>query len=222
MTLNLPSIFIPVIIPTFNLMVFCALGFYLWVLIKQKKQLEKQESELKNKQQQVESGYQQIINSALTKERAILESATQKATSILSNAQIIANTSKDTLDKAIQQMTLDVQKQASTSSNEFLNNYKTILGQVSEKSLVNFQNTLKNFESDTQKQVQQFRQSMIPAIQKELEEYKNQRFSEADKKINSIIQEVSKKVLNKSITTEDHQKLIIESLEKSKKEGIFD
>jgi hypothetical protein len=73
-----------------------------------------------------------------------------------------------------------------------------------------------------QKQMQNFRQAYLPTIQKELEEYKNERLKKADKQINSIIQEVAEEVLNKAIPLEDHQKLIIESLEKSRKEGLFE
>jgi flagellar biosynthesis/type III secretory pathway protein FliH len=73
-----------------------------------------------------------------------------------------------------------------------------------------------------QSQMQNFRDSLLPQMQKELDAYKQQRFSEADKTINKIIQDIAQKVLNKSLSLEDHQNLIIESLEKSRKEGVFE
>jgi F0F1-type ATP synthase membrane subunit b/b' len=218
----MPAQFLPVIIATFNLMVLSVLGFYIWVLRNERKELKKYEEGLAEKERKLESGYQQIIDSALEKERNILNEATKKANTILSNTQYVSNISKDSLDQALQKMLSDVQKEAVTSSNEFLTNYKNFLSQVSEKTLLGFQNNAKKFEEDMQKQMQEFRETLLPAIQKELETYKEQRFKEADKTVNAIIQRVSEKVLKKSISFEEHQKLIIESLEKSRKEGIFD
>jgi hypothetical protein len=36
------------------------------------------------------------------------------------------------------------------------------------------------------------------------------------------VQKASSEMFNKSISTEDHQKLLMESLEKAKSEGVFD
>ncbi len=218
----MPAQFLPIIVATFNLMVLSVLGFYLWVLRNERKELEKHEKELAVKEGKLESGYQQIINGALIKERNILDDAAKKANTILSNTQYVSNISKDSLDQALQKMLADIQKEAVVSSNNSLTNYNNFLKQVSEKTLFDFQNNTKRFEADMQKQMQDFRESLLPAIQKELEAYKEQRFKEADKTVNAIIQRVSEKVLNKSISLEDHQKLIIESLEKSRREGVFD
>ena len=64
--------------------------------------------------------------------------------------------------------------------------------------------------------------TLLSNLQKEIAAYKQQKIKESDKTVNKIIAEVSQKVLNKSIPLEDHQNLIIESLEKSLKEGVFD
>ena len=119
-------------------------------------------------------------------------------------------------------MTVDIQKEASTSSNDQINNYKNFLNQISEKSLDNFQNATKKFEVELETQMQEFRKVTLANLQKELEEYKQQRFKVADKKINEIIQRASQKVFNKSISLEDHKILILDSLEKSRKKGVFD
>lgn len=218
----MPANFLPIIVATINLMVLSVLGFYIWTLGKERKKLKKHEEELAEKGKKLENGYQQVIDRALQKERGILEEAVKKANTILSSTQYVSNLSKDTLNQALQKMLNDIQNEATTSSSRSLTNYKNFLHQISEKTLVDFQNNTKKFEEDMGKQMQTFRDSLLPTIQKELEEYKNQRFQEADKKINAIIQKVAEKVLNKAISFEDHQKLIIESLEKCRKEGVFD
>lgn len=214
--------YLPIIIATINLMVLSVLGFYIWTLSKERKELKNHEKELEEKEKKLESGYQQVIDNALNKERVILDDATKKANTILSNTQYVSNVSKDALNQALQNMIIGIQREAETSSNNSLTNYKDFLHQIAQKTLLDFQGSTKKFEDDMQKQMQGFRNSLLPTIQKELEAYKKERIDKADKIINSIIQEVAAKALNKSIPQEDHQKLIIESLEKAQKEGVFD
>lgn len=218
----MPALYLPVIIATFNLMVLSVLGFYMWTLQKERKELEKHKKELSEKERELESGYRQIIENALAKERKIIEEATAQARSILSNTQSLSSASKDDLDKALQKMIYDVQNYAATSSNNLLNDYKNYLDKIAEKTLMDFQSNTKRFEDDMQKKMQDFRDTLLPGIQKELDEYKNKRFQEADKVVNEIIKRVTQKVINKSLSPEDHKQLIIDSLEKCRKEGIFD
>jgi hypothetical protein len=59
-------------------------------------------------------------------------------------------------------------------------------------------------------------------MQKELDGYKQSRINQIEQMISRVIQEASQEILNKSISVDDHQKLLMESLEKAKKEGVFD
>ena len=62
---------------------------------------------------------------------------------------------------------------------------------------------------------------MLPNMEKEIEAYKQARFKEAEAMVTKIVQKVSQEVLNKAINIEDHEKLVVDALEKAKKEGIF-
>lgn len=218
----MPALEIAIIIATINLMVLSVLGFYIWSLNKEKKRLEKREKELIQKESLVASGYQQIIDRALNEERKIVQDTSKHATDILTNTQLVSNTSKQSLDTALQKITADIQNQANSSSSDYLTKYKSSLNEVSTKSLTDFQNYLKQFESDMQKQMKDFRSSLLPQIQNELENYKKEKFREADKKVDEVVRKVAEKVLNKTLSSEDHQKLIIDSLERARKEGVFD
>jgi hypothetical protein len=76
-------------------------------------------------------------------------------------------------------------------------------------------------EAELQKQTATFRDSLLPQMEQELDEYKKIRLQQADRTITQVIQEVSQEILNKSISLDDHQRLLIEALEKAKKEGVF-
>ena len=71
-------------------------------------------------------------------------------------------------------------------------------------------------------QMQEYKKELLPKLERELEEYKKQRLKEADKTVNKIVQKVSQEVLGKSLSMEEHHDLIINSLEKSRVEGVFD
>lgn len=58
----------------------------------------------------------------------------------------------------------------------------------------------------------------VAETEKEIENYKKQRFKEIDREIYQLIREVAKKTVGKSIDLSDHEKLVMEALEKAKKE----
>ena len=54
--------------------------------------------------------------------------------------------------------------------------------------------------------------------EKEIENYKKERFKEVDRKIYQILGEIAKKTIGKAVDLSDHEKLVMEALEKAKKE----
>jgi hypothetical protein len=115
-----------------------------------------------------------------------------------------------------------MQHEANTTSEEFSKSYAASLQQVAKQSLADFQNVTHMMEEELQKQTREFRESLLPQLEKELDDYKKLRLQQADRTVTHIIQEVSQQILNKSLPLEDHQRLLLEALEKAKKEGVFD
>lgn len=58
----------------------------------------------------------------------------------------------------------------------------------------------------------------VRETEKEIENYKKERFQEIDRKIYQMVGEVAKKTIGKAIDLSDHEKLVMEALEKAKKE----
>lgn len=63
-------------------------------------------------------------------------------------------------------------------------------------------------------------QNIIQA-EKSIDDHRRERIKEIDKKIYQMIGEVAKKTLGETIDLSTHEKLVMESLEKAKKEKIF-
>lgn len=222
MPIPTPILFLLFVIPTANLMILVFLGLYIRQLNKEKKELEDKTKVVSKKEAEIDNDFHKSVNQTIEQERNIIENASKQAEEILSNAKHISSDTRQTIDSALREMATEALKQAGISSNEIVVNQKNSLSQITNQSVSNFQNLTKQFEIDFQKQTQDFRNNILNELQKEIENYKSKKLQDAVKTVNTIIQEVSEKVLNKSISTEDHQNLIIESLQKARKDGLFD
>ncbi len=72
------------------------------------------------------------------------------------------------------------------------------------------------------KQINDFHLTLLPQIEKELDAYKQVRMQEIDKVTIEIVQKASQDIFNKTISLTEHQNVITQSLDKAKKEGVFD
>ncbi len=262
----LPDLLFKIVTTTADFVIFVFVAYYFLILRTKEKTLDKKGSK-------IDTEYHQIVDDALTKERKILEDATSEASQILTDAKYINETSKETVNDALQKMSAesqkeitDIQKETVEKIHEFTNSYQaslkevmnaslsdfqkiakdmqselqqqqkslleetanfntahqTSLKQLSSSSLTEFQTIVKGMEQDLQKQIKEFHDAMLPALKKELEEYKAMRLKQAEQTITKVIQEVSQEVFNKSLSLEDHQKLLINSLEQAKKEKMLE
>lgn len=75
--------------------------------------------------------------------------------------------------------------------------------------------------SDIPKMLEGKISEQIAKNQKELEEYKLQKFKEIDVKIYQMVRDIAKKAIGRSIDMSTHEELVMESLERAKKEKIF-
>lgn len=220
-----------------SLFILVFVGFYLFSLNRKEKTLHKREV-------QIDTEYHQIVDNALAKERKILEDAALEAQKIIADAHHTSQTTSAAVDQALQKMLTDIQtmshsstgivdqslkkavadaqQQADATTNGMMNTYTKSLQELTTTSLTDFQHIIKGLETDLQKQIAAFHTSLLPNLEKELEEYKKARMKETEQTIARVVQKASQEILNKSISLEDHQTLLIQSLEKAKKEGIFD
>ncbi|HSW87734.1 MAG TPA: hypothetical protein VLF89_02335 [Candidatus Saccharimonadales bacterium] len=199
---------------TADFFIFIFIGYYFFKFSKKEKAIEQKEGK-------IDTNYHQIVDDALSKERKIIDDATHEADQIIAGAHYLNQASKETVDQALQIMISDIQKEAADTSRNFMTNYQASLQQITVHSIAELQNVVKGLETDLQKQVKDFHETMLPKMEKELEEYKQVRLKQTDQTITNVIQKVSQEILNKSLSLDDHEHLLVESLEKAKKEGAF-
>lgn len=61
----------------------------------------------------------------------------------------------------------------------------------------------------------------VEEVEREIENYKKEKMKEVEEKIYQIIRDVAKKIIGKTIDLSTHEKLVIEALEKARKEKIL-
>ena len=210
----MPILLIQIITIFTNLVIFIAIILYFL-------KLRSRERELEEKERKADTNFHHVVDDALAKERKILEDASSEATHIITDAQYINQATKQAVDQALLRMAEELKKTAQETSQQFMGSYESSLKQVGNQSLGDFQTITKKLETDLQAQLQGFRESLLPNMEKELEAYKESRMKELEITIGKIVQKVSQDVLNKSFTIEDHHEMIIDSLERAKREGVF-
>jgi hypothetical protein len=218
----MPTLPLQVINLVADLVLFFFVGYYLLKFAKKERDLDEKEKQLKEKEGRIDTEYHLIVDNALTKERKIIEDAIDQAKAIIDKTQFVSQDSREIINKALQEMVVSTQRESNNIGQKFISDYEIFLNELSRSSLGNFQNTAKLFGTDLENQIKEFRATLLPNIEKEIEDYKEQRIKEMDQAVNALVQKVSQKTLNKSIPLEDHNNLVIESLEKAKEEGIFD
>ena len=132
-----------------------------------------------------------------------------------------------------------IQKELSNSDQTYVNLYRETLKNMQSqaiKQLENLPNDLKltmvtaidNFRSALSQEVQKAQAETSKTIkeayqvaQDEIDKYKEERMSQIDASILEIIKDVTAKVLGKSISYDEHEKLVQKALEESKKKNIF-
>mgnify|MGYP001609441355 CR=1 FL=1 len=170
----------------------------------------------------------------------IIDEANNKSLDIIQKANLFANISNDYFNKELKTITQLELKGFEKATVDFINVYQNVLNDLRAKNIEIFQNISKNIETSTLTEIKKFEdfveQETIDSrrmvkrkihheyslAKKHIDAYTESELKMVDEKIYEILETVSKLVMGKALKLSDHETLIIESLEKAKKEGIFD
>lgn len=184
--------------------------------------LRQREKRVERKEHAADDSFHHVVDDALSKERQILDDATTEANQIITGAQYVNRASKDSVSAAIQSLIADIQKEEAAITHTFVSEFTASLKQITTDSLAQTQTVMGQLHTDLQKQVKEFHETLLPEVEKELETYKQERLKVIDQTVTAIVQHASQEIFNKTLSLTDHQALVTESLEKAKKEGVFD
>ena len=184
--------------------------------------LRAQEKRMLKKEHAIDENYHHVVDEALSKERKILDDATDEADQIITDANYLSDSSKKEVNQAVKDLVADISKEADTITKSFTSEYTGSLKQLTMQSLTEFHTVMTGMQTGLKQQITTFHQSMLPQIEQELQTYKQEKMKSIDQTVMSIIQKAAQEIFNKSLSVGDHQSIVTDALEKAKKEGVFD
>lgn len=200
----------------------------------------KREHEFQEKERATFSQYESIIKRAHEDAATLLEKATQTSQTLISQTKTTNERLATDFDKVLQQI---AQKQIEAINSEaaiLKQGYQNKISQMEstidhntdsiiattetslDKQLAAFTQTLMTHATKSEQALTQKTQEMLQKIEAELQTYKKTKMEKIDTEILTLIQKTYQEILGKSIPPTIQRELILEALEKSKKEGVFD
>ena len=211
--------------------VFAVMAFLYFKLIYKYYSLKSEKDYAALKQSQGEEARQKankVLEEAGLKAQKIIEEATKKSQDLINQTQLLTDQQRANIQSQIE---LIIGKQQE-SFEQIFGDLKLKYSQLATSSEDLFEEGIKKelllVKEELGSQINKFQDSLLDqidaqqkTIESELKGYKAKRIEDIEKNIQDILIQVVKEVLGKSISASEHEDLIIEALEKAKKENIF-
>lgn len=171
-------------------------------------------AQAKKKQAKMEGKSEQFLKRAEEGARKIIERATEKASKTLAETNSLKKEMIKELEVSLENLRSDLMEKFSEETKVAQEIYheeeKKFVSNLEKKILEEAQSHEKNLEKEIQAEFQRTKE--------DVKRYKDEKLKEVEKEINKIIERVLEEAGAKSISLEDHEKLVLEALEKAKKE----
>ena len=233
-----PLVFFDLIIALFVLAIaLAAMAVSYSQMLKKFNTYQKEADELMN---QVHKNEANLLEDARIMAGKNIEDANKKAAEIIGSSNDLNTQSKQRLDQALDTLLKHQISYFEKASADFLEAYKRELESLKQKNVEIVKNVSNNIQEDAIKEVKDFdnilqketfaAQKIVEdkiekeysTAQKNVQDYKNEMLKKAEEEIYKILETVSKLTIGKSIPLAEHEQLIIDALEKAKKEGLGD
>lgn len=169
----------------------------------------------------------------------LIESANKKAEEIILHASEIKQESTNFLQDSVELMLADQKKILEEASTALSKQFEAQLKQVNDNNIQLLKNIYKGIETDVESDYSEYKDVIkkqtfeaeniakekikqeYEKLEVEIKEYREKMINKVNDDIYKILINISKAVLGKSLDTKEHEDLIIESLNRAKKENII-
>jgi len=211
------SVFYTLILTIVSLIILCVVLVFLYI-----KEIR---SRKKESAQDIE---QSVVEKAEKKSVKILEEAYSKARGIIASADEYLKREEGALAKALE-----------NAQNVYIRSYNDAIKASEERAERMIQNIPQDIKITLISVIDSFRLSLTDEIKRaqseankvvmdaykeslaSIERYKQERMKQVDDSILDIVKEVTKKVLSKTLTIEEHEKLVYKALEEAKRQKVI-
>ena len=189
-----------------------------------------------------EEAYQEalkILDKAKEESLRILLNSEQKARSILQDTGQISDETKDLITKELFGLLNRQKQEVEKVSNELIDSYKSTIDTEKSRSVKEISKVSTILKDEVMSEISQlkdvFQRETIESekniklkageeyesIRNELSNYKKERMSQIEQHIYEIVVQTSKEVIGKAMSLDDHEELILESLQRAREENKF-
>lgn len=194
--------------------------------------MQKDEEKLK---QQINKKGEEVLDRAREKAEEVITEAVDKAQEILGSAALFNEKAKSILDRKLESVSKNQAGMLERSSLDLLKDYEKAIEELKQDNINLFRNISKNIETyasqelkdfkdtlqketvDSQKIVEQKIEEEFKKAEDDLKTYKLEQLKKIDESIFLLLHNISEMTIGKILNFEQHEELIIEALEKAKR-----
>jgi hypothetical protein len=154
---------------------------------------------------------------AREKAEELVRGARDKATEILGEAKVDAVKWQQILEQ-------ELNKSLQEEITNYKNNLQNVSQHITEEVKGEAEDLKKVLEQETvgaEKAAAERMKQKFEIVDKEVADYRQQKLKLVEENLTAILQEVAKKVFNRTLDFSDHTELIIEALEKAKNQNVI-
>ncbi len=185
-------------------------------------------NELKHGKETQQVNPETLIAQARARSQQILEEAHTKAVSLLSGSQEFMKRDEGLIAKQLEK----AQEEYSKTYKDLITasgvKAQTMIDRIPQEIKMTLVSAIDNFRVSLTQEIGKAQEEANKAIREayqnaadEVNKYKEERMKQVDASILDIIKEVTEKVLSKSVSVDEHEKLVQRALEEAKKQKIF-
>lgn len=202
-------------------------------------ELRKLHKKMRHSKLAEEKRWREIEAKAQKDYQEILETANKKAEEIIQNSTRISFDISSSLKQTVGKALLDHKSSLDTTSLTLTSKYAGELEEINKYNLKLLTNVYKDIEIDAKTKFEEYQKILeeqtfkaeeqaklrieeeYAKLEIELAQARERKISELNDKVNNLVESISKEVISKSLDSSTQATLIIESLEKARKEGAI-
>ncbi|OGV90337.1 hypothetical protein A2783_04215 [Microgenomates group bacterium RIFCSPHIGHO2_01_FULL_45_11] len=214
-----------------SLLALIITGLSIWLIYSYLKLLRHYQSlktDTSNLTNSVDVKTQKLWQEAQKEAHQIIAAAQANAAKIISDTQIISQEAKDRLDAELARITFEQTSQYQRVLTDLRTEVREAVTRLMKESHQQAIAETEAFHQSLKEEVARSRETVKTALttfakglEDEIELYRQQRLQAIDKNIFELVDSVTRRTLNKVLTKEEHEQIVIDALETAKKEGFF-
>lgn len=151
----------------------------------------------------------------------IVEKAHKKAEKIIQEAVLKAEKILSDVDLITEEMRGELKASLTTLINRNAQLIDEITKKAVEEMLADFKSHFEKEREDVKNQLQNMLQEELSEMKKQVAQEKEQRIAQFEKQLVEKANALAQQMIGRALSPEEQEKLVIEALERAKKEGFF-